>query len=60
MMFEHTCLSRMPTKKIHVKYIILDEGEFLYEEISNNLYTCKPPHILVGKIDLKDFSIVKK
>ncbi len=49
----------MPTKKVLVKYIVLEEGEFLYEESTLKLYTCKAPHVLVGKIDLKDFSVIK-
>lgn len=47
-------------KKAKVKFIVLEEGEFLYEEKTLNVYTCLPPHKCIGKIDLSVFKIILK
>lgn len=46
--------------KAKVRFIVLEEGEFLYEEKTLNVYTCLPPHKYIGKIDLTQFKIIKK
>lgn len=45
--------------KTKVSFIVLEEGEFLYDKKTLNVYTCIPPHKCVGKIDIKDFILVK-
>lgn len=45
--------------KIIVKFIVLEEGEFLYDETTLNLYTCTYPHRLVGHIDPITFEYVR-
>jgi hypothetical protein len=45
--------------KVKVRFIVLEEGEFLYEEKTLNVYNCLPPHKYIGKIDLSLFKIVK-
>lgn len=39
--------------KKHLKYILLEEGEFLYDKDTANIYTFNTPHRLVGKIEFK-------
>jgi len=50
-------LFKMP--KVVVNFIVLEEGEFLYDEETLNIYDCLPPHNYVGKIDLNLFKIIK-
>lgn len=45
--------------KTKVSFIVLEEGEFLYDKKTLNVYTCIPPHKCVGKIDIKDFILIK-
>lgn len=46
----------MTSKKLTVKFIMTEMGEFLYDENTMNIYSYKFPHKLVGKID-KNFTI---
>ena len=41
-------------------YIFIDEGEFLYDQVTNKVYSYTAPHTLVGKIDSKEFTIIPK
>lgn len=45
--------------KLKLTYIYLTEGEFLYDEKSNKVYTFQAPHQFVGTID-NEFSLVYK
>lgn len=45
--------------KATVSFIILEEGEFLYDEKTLNVYNCIPPHKYIGKIDNKNFILIK-
>ncbi len=48
-------------KKVNVRFIITEHGEFLYDEKTMQLYTCTTPHILVGKIEKNmSVSLLKK
>ncbi len=47
----------MASKKLNVKFIVTEFGEFLYDETTMNIYSCKIPHNLVGKIE-KNFTIL--
>jgi hypothetical protein len=42
-----------------VDFIVIKEGEFLYDKNSQCVYNCTPPHKYVGKIDLNSFKIIK-
>lgn len=48
--------------KVRVKFLLLEEGEFLYNPSTNDLYSCKSPHKKVGvlKIDNDKMSVVLK
>jgi len=43
-------------KKIAVKFIMTDKGEFLYDEHTMKIYSCNYPHYLLGKIE-KNFVV---
>jgi hypothetical protein len=40
-------------------YIYIEEGEFLYDQLTSKVYTFTSPHSLVGYID-KDYNLIKK
>jgi hypothetical protein len=47
----------MVTKQL--SYIYLDEGEFLYDQVSRKIYTFIAPHRCIGHLS-KSFEIVFK
>jgi hypothetical protein len=40
-----------PTKKITVAFVALEDGEYLYDENTGKLYTCKAPHKFVRYVN---------
>ena len=46
-------------KKLCVRFVVLDEGEFLYDESTLKLYTCTNPHKYVGKFDFDNGKVLK-
>ena len=46
-------------KKVFARFVVLEEGEFLYDESTLKLYTCSNPHKYVGKFDLQNDKIIK-
>lgn len=46
------------TKKL--VYIFIDEGEFLYDQSTQKIYTYIYPHKFVGTIDPERFAVVYK
>jgi hypothetical protein len=45
--------------KIQVRIVFLDEGVFLFHPVTNLVFDYNVPHNLVGKINLKDFKLIK-
>lgn len=43
--------------KVIVRFILLEDGEYLYDEKSLKLYTCNFPHKYVGLLDLKSLKV---
>jgi hypothetical protein len=41
-----------------LKYIYIDEGEYLYDSVTNKAYSYTAPHKLVGVIN-KDYVLIK-
>lgn len=41
-------------QRVKVTFIVLEEGEFLYDQNALKIYTCNPPHKCVGTIDPRD------
>lgn len=48
------------TKKIRVRFVVLDEGEYLYDPETLRLYECAVPHLYIGDFDLRTKSVKKK
>ena len=45
--------------KIQVKIVLLEDGPFLLQPKTNYLYKYKSPHLLVGKMDMTTFRLIK-
>ena len=43
-----------------LKYLYLDQGEYLYNIKTNDIYTYSKPHKIIGKIDIETLRIIKK
>ncbi len=46
------------TKKL--VYIYIDEGEYLYDQLTQKIYTFIAPHKFVGNIDPESFKVIPK
>lgn len=43
-----------------LKYLYLDQGEYLYNIMTNDVYTYSKPHRIIGKIDIETLKIIIK